>query len=459
MHLVTFDMKQESIQVKHPAVFNSVFAGSPAKVVQVGTSVSNRGQSQRILVSSSQLAAPEGPGGAGLRNHQNPPRQSKSPRATGHGVRAMERVFVPNDCVSRLECSPMGLVKRFQTALSSFVGQQQPKMALFKHFLADTLFPPEVLVGIRSLPHAILLCGPPGTGKTSMLHAAARVCGYDICTPSTADILSKYTGQTEGNLQRVFDEARHKSQEPSNCGCVLFFDELDALTPRRGVADDQHGVRLVCQMLVELDAVQSRRVGLSQQMHGRQAYESQAHEASVSECEHPEPTGNTNFSTFTQSAPASTSELVGNSCGQSKNRLIVVAATNRPEVLDSAVLRRFEQIAFALPDEKARSAIVDHLLQTSGVDYAVSKEDLVAIGSLTSGFSPADLVTLIRQTCWKPLSNYMEHLWANVDDPGSQECAAVGKDSSHCLEARTITFQNIQENIRINGSSGAPDRQ
>jgi len=100
-------------------------------------------------------------------------------------------------------------------------------------------------------PTGLLLGGPPGTGKTTIakvLAAQARCSFYPV---SGADVMSKWVGESEGNIRRLFDRAR--ANRPS----IVFIDEIDALAARRGTVEshDSH----VNQLLAEMDGVSGQR--------------------------------------------------------------------------------------------------------------------------------------------------------------------------------------------------------
>ncbi|KAF8652744.1 hypothetical protein AX16_004241 [Volvariella volvacea WC 439] len=99
----------------------------------------------------------------------------------------------------------------------------------------------------------ILLYGPPGTGKTLLAKAVATSCSLNFFSVKGPELLNMYIGESEANVRRVFQKARDARP------CVIFFDELDSIAPKRGNHGDSGGVmdRIVSQLLAELDGMSS----------------------------------------------------------------------------------------------------------------------------------------------------------------------------------------------------------
>lgn len=133
----------------------------------------------------------------------------------------------------------------------------------------------------------VLLYGPPGTGKTLLAKAVATTCALNFFSVKGPELLNMYIGESEANMRRVFQRARDAKP------CVIFFDELDSIAPKRGNQGDSGGVmdRIVSQLLAELD---------------------------------------------------------GMSSGAAASDVFVIGATNRPDLLDPALLRpgRFDRLLY-----------------------------------------------------------------------------------------------------------------
>ncbi len=186
-------------------------------------------------------------------------------------------------------------------------------------------------VGVRPTK-GILLHGAPGTGKTLLAKALARQSEANFIAVKGAQMLSMWVGESERAVREVFRKAKQAAP------CIIFFDELDALAPRRGLAGDmQVTERVVAQLLTELDGIE---------------------------------------------------ELRG---------VLVLAATNRPDRIDPALLRpgRFDiMVELPMPDEDARRAIL--AIHTRAMPLAADV-DLNALATTTADASGAELEGLCRR--------------------------------------------------------------
>ncbi|KFQ30488.1 Peroxisome assembly factor 2, partial [Merops nubicus] len=111
------------------------------------------------------------------------------------------------------------------------------------------------LLSLGLCRYGLLLYGPPGTGKTLLAKAVATTCAMTFLSVKGPELINMYVGQSEENVRNVF--ARARAAAP----CIIFFDELDSLAPSRGRSGDSGGVmdRVVSQLLAELDGLHSTR--------------------------------------------------------------------------------------------------------------------------------------------------------------------------------------------------------
>ena len=185
-----------------------------------------------------------------------------------------------------------------------------------------------------SLPHGVLLVGPPGTGKTLLARAVAGEAGVPFFSISGSEFVEMFVGVGASRVRDLFDQAKRVAP------CIIFVDEIDAVGRRRGAglggANDEREQTLN-QLLVEMDGFHS------------------------------------------------------------STNVIVIAATNRPEVLDQALLRpgRFDrQIQVAAPDVREREAVLGVHARGKPLDSAV---DLGTLARSTPGFSGADLSNVLNE--------------------------------------------------------------
>ncbi|RAK93644.1 AAA family ATPase/60S ribosome export protein Rix7 [Aspergillus costaricaensis CBS 115574] len=186
-------------------------------------------------------------------------------------------------------------------------------------------------VGITA-PTGVLLWGPPGCGKTLLAKAVANESRANFISVKGPELLNKFVGESERAVRQVFVRAR------SSVPCVIFFDELDALVPRRDDTLSEASARVVNTLLTELDGLGSSRQGL-----------------------------------------------------------YVIAATNRPDIIDPAMLRpgRLETLLFVnLPSPLERVEILQTLVRNLPIEF---NEDLRRLAEECEGFSGADLGSLLRR--------------------------------------------------------------
>src|ERR687898_1184076 len=180
-------------------------------------------------------------------------------------------------------------------------------------------------------PKGILLYGPPGTGKTLMAKAAAHESEANFISIKGPELLSKWVGESEKGVREVFRKARQAAP------CIIFFDEVDAIAPRRGgsFGGDSHVTeRLISQLLTVLDGL----------------------------------------------------EILTN--------VVVIAATNRPDIIDPALLRpgRFDRLLYVPPpDRDSRLQIIR--IHTKKKPLADGM-DIDRLAGSTDGYTGADIASL-----------------------------------------------------------------
>ncbi|KAJ1947634.1 peroxisomal assembly protein [Kickxella alabastrina] len=177
---------------------------------------------------------------------------------------------------------------------------------------------PHLFASGLSTRSGLLFYGPPGTGKTLLAKAIATECGLNFFSCKGPELISPYIGESEANVRRIFQKAREASP------CVIFFDELDSLAPKRGQQGDSGGVmdRIVSQLLAELDGMSSS--------------------GSTDDIDE-----NAGGDTGDQGSKKSRDGESG-SATASAVQVFAIGATNRPDLLDPALLRpgRFDKLVY-----------------------------------------------------------------------------------------------------------------
>ncbi|KDD73706.1 AAA+ ATPase, partial [Helicosporidium sp. ATCC 50920] len=182
----------------------------------------------------------------------------------------------------------------------------------------------------------VLFYGPPGCGKTLLAKAIANECQANFISVKGPELLTMWFGESEANVREIFDKARQSAP------CVLFFDELDSIAVQRGSSvGDAGGAadRVLNQLLTEMDGMNSKKT------------------------------------------------------------VFIIGATNRPDIIDPALLRpgRLDQLIYIpLPDEGSRRAIFKAALRKSPVAPDV---DVQLLADATNGFSGADITEICQRAC------------------------------------------------------------
>ncbi|MEM3693487.1 MAG: CDC48 family AAA ATPase [Candidatus Bathyarchaeia archaeon] len=192
-------------------------------------------------------------------------------------------------------------------------------------------------------PKGILLYGPPGTGKTLLAKAVANESEANFISIKGPELLSKWVGESERGVREIFRKARQAAP------CIIFIDELDSLAPARGsgIGDSHVTERVVSQLLTELDGLEELR------------------------------------------------------------RVVVIGATNRPDIVDSALLRpgRFDKLLYVpLPELEARKQILG--IHTKNKPLA-EDVDLNRLAELTKGYTGADLAAIVNTAVMLAIREYL----------------------------------------------------
>ncbi|KRZ50854.1 Nuclear valosin-containing protein-like [Trichinella nativa] len=202
------------------------------------------------------------------------------------------------------------------------------------------------LMGLGGRAQGILLFGPPGCGKTLLAKAIANESGINFISVKGPELLNMYVGESERAVRQVFQRAK------CSAPCVIFFDEIDALCPRRAQSDSSGVARLVNQLLTEMDGIECRR------------------------------------------------------------EVFIMAATNRPDIIDPAVLRpgRLDKALYVgLPNEEDRVSILRAITKNGTTPPMHEEIDFKQLSSdkRCEAFSGADLQHLVREASVEALREYL----------------------------------------------------
>ncbi|XP_062502352.1 nuclear valosin-containing protein-like isoform X2 [Corticium candelabrum] len=208
----------------------------------------------------------------------------------------------------------------------------------------------------------VLLAGPPGCGKTLLAKAIANESGINFISVKGPELLNMYVGESERAVRQVFQRARNSAP------CVIFFDEIDSLCPRRSHTGDTNvSARVVNQMLTEMDGLELRK------------------------------------------------------------HVFVIAATNRPDIIDPAILRpgRLDKTLYVgIPSPDDRVGILKAITNDGSKPPLETTVDLEMIGrdERCSGFSGADLAALVREAAMGLLKEKMTSEASTAGSPPPSLC-------------------------------------
>jgi transitional endoplasmic reticulum ATPase len=206
-------------------------------------------------------------------------------------------------------------------------------------------------LGIKP-PKGILLYGPPGCGKTLLARAIATESEANFISIKGPEIFSKWVGESEKAVREVFRKGR--TAAPS----IIFFDEIDAIVPRRGMGYGDSGAteRVISQLLTEMDGIESLE------------------------------------------------------------NVVVIAATNRPDILDPAILRpgRIDRLIYVPPPD-FKSLLNIYKIHTKNMPLS-KNVDLEDLARMSAGFSGADVEALCREAGLNALRRHLEAGEVTLED-------------------------------------------
>ncbi|KAK7067422.1 hypothetical protein SK128_012706, partial [Halocaridina rubra] len=226
---------------------------------------------------------------------------------------------------------------------------------------------PELFTGLRAPARGLLLFGPPGNGKTMLARAVANESSATFFNISASTLTSKYVGEGEKLVKALFSVAREL--QPS----IIFIDEIDSLLCERREGEHEASRRLKTEFLVEFDGLRS----------------------------------------------------------DAEERILVMGATNRPQELDDAALRRFsKRVYVSLPNKSTRSILLNKLINKQKSE--ISSADMERLAVLTDGYSGSDLTSLAKDAALAPIRELKPEQVVSCD-PG---------------DVRGITLDDFKESLK-----------
>ncbi|XP_074945421.1 spastin isoform X4 [Phalacrocorax aristotelis] len=248
---------------------------------------------------------------------------------------------------------------------------------------------PELFTGLRAPARGLLLFGPPGNGKTMLAKAVAAESNATFFNISAASLTSKYVGEGEKLVRALFAVAREL--QPS----IIFIDEVDSLLCERREGEHDASRRLKTEFLIEFDGVQS----------------------------------------------------------SGEDRILVMGATNRPQELDDAVLRRFtKRVYVSLPNEETRLILLKNLLSKQG--SPLTQKELAQLARMTDGYSGSDLTALAKDAALGPIRELKPEQVKNMSASEMRNIRLSDFTESLKKIKRSLSPQTLEAYIRWNKDFG-----
>lgn len=234
---------------------------------------------------------------------------------------------------------------------------------------------PELFTGLRAPARGLLLFGPPGNGKTMLAKAVARESKATFFNISASSLTSKWVGEGEKLVRALFAVAREL--QPS----IIFIDEVDSLLCQRKEGEQDHSRRMKTEFLVSFDGV----------------------------------------------------------IADPNERILVMGATNRPQELDDAALRRFvKRVYVPLPDVETRKVLLCKLLVKN--HNPLDSDQMATLARQTEGYSGSDLTALARDAALGPIRDLRPDQIQSVD----------------ATKVRDIQFSDFRNSLKVVRPSLSP---
>ena len=251
---------------------------------------------------------------------------------------------------------------------------------------------PELFTGLREPAKGLLMFGPPGNGKTLLARALAAEASSNLINISSSSLTSKWLGEGEKLVKALFSVARHI--QPT----IIFIDEIDAILSERRSGEHEGVRRIKTEFLLQFEGMT---------------------------------TG-------------------------ANERVVVVAATNRPQELDDAALRRFtKRVYVRMPDIDTRTKLLTNLLAKQG--SPLTHKEITRIVAMTEGYTCSDISNLARDAALAPVREFTTTQLATVQPKDIRniqlQVMVIQYFPDSCLDSLTLPLQDfVKSSERIRKS-------